>query len=164
MTNGWIESSPWMKMEGFSMILSWSRRAWNENLQAHPVPGKRWCQNQKSRQCWFAFLAPKKHSTPRICLTRSEWQPDILSPSCGTSEKVDLSCEAWIVPRQMYSEHDNASSCKTLSVNKILAKDSTMILKQPRCSPDLASCDPLLFLRYRILKAWKRFRRLRRLF
>jgi hypothetical protein len=65
---------------------------------------------------------------------------DVLSLSFGTSEKIDLSCEAWIVPLQ----HDNAPSSRTLSIKKILAKGSTMVLKQPPCSPDVAPRDCLL--------------------
>jgi hypothetical protein len=86
-------------------------------------------------------LDAKEHSSPRICLTWSDWQPDVLSPSFGTSETADLS----LFPDKRILQHNKASSCRTLSVKKILAKDSTMILKQPPCSPDLAPCDSLLF-------------------
>jgi hypothetical protein len=54
----------------------------------------------KSQDNFDLFLWLQRDSAPRVCPTWSDCQPEVLSPSSGTSETVVLSCEARIVPHQ----------------------------------------------------------------
>jgi hypothetical protein len=87
----------------------------------------------------FSLIA--RDSAPRVYLTWSDCQPEVLSPSFGTSEIAGSLCEARIFRRQVH--HDNAPSHKVLSVKEFLAKKLIVVLEQPAYSPDVA--PPVFF-------------------
>ena len=53
--------------------------------------------------------------------------------------------------------HNNAPAHSSLLVRNFLAKNNTVIMPQPPCSPDLASCDFFLFPRLKRLMKGRRF-------
>lgn len=109
-------------------------------------------RNRESRQCSSVSLTANK-----VCSTRLDCQPEVLSPGFGTSGTADSSCEPGLLSDKLILDHDCVPSHTALSVTEILMKKSILVLEPTHQIPFRASCSSLpwrSFSRNYILKPW----------